>query len=288
MKRYLISGSNGMLGHAIREVFKDCDLIFTDSTNMDVRNITQVMSYAEKKPDIILHLAAETDLIKADFNPADAYLTNETGTQNMVLLARTLDIPIIYVSTAGVFDGEKEIYTEEDTPNPIHHYGRSKWYGELVVKEYLKHYILRIGWAMGGGPEIDKKFINKIFKQIKAGKKKLHAITDIYGSPTYTLDFAKTIKNITTSDLPYGLYHSAGNNSASRYDVLKHFVNLLGLSNEIELVPLTCKEFYTLFPLQYTNTKSEVLSIDKLEKTGLSAMRNWQEALSEYAKEYKI
>ncbi len=284
--RALVTGCNGMLGTSVKKVFDDWDLILTDSLVLDIRNIKQVMGCKDKKPDIILHLAAETDHFKAEFNPTDAYLTNHTGTQNMVELAKELNIPIVYIGTAGIFSGDKEVYTEEDIPNPINHYGRSKYYGECAVRLYPKHYIIRSGWAMGGGPTIDKKFINKVFKQIEAGCMTLYGITDIYGTPTYTMDFAQTMKNIIENHCEYGIYHSSGFGKASRFDVLKQFIYYLDLDRFIDLVPMTYNEYHDKFPLQCPYTKSEVLSIDKIRNLKVSAMRPWQLALEEYAKEF--
>ena len=284
--RILVSGSAGMLGSAVKKVFSDYDLILTDSIELDVRNLKQVMFYKDKKPDIVFHLAAETDHFKAEFNLTDAYLTNHTGTQNMVELAKLLDIPIVYIGTAGIFSGDKEVYIEEDIPNPINHYGRSKYYGECAVRLYPKHYIVRSGWAMGGGPAIDKKFVNKVFKQIESGAKELYGITDIYGTPTYTPDFALTLRNIIESKAPYGIYHSSGYGRASRFDVLKLFISCLGLNRFIELVPMTYNEYHDKFPLQCPYTKSEVLSIEKIRTMGLSAMRDWRDALEEYSREF--
>lgn len=286
--RILVTGANGMLGTSVSKVFCDHDLILTGSIELDVRNMKQVLSFADRKLDLILHLAAETDLSKAQFNPIDAYLTNHTGTQNMVQLAQILDIPIVYISTAMIFDGKKKSYSEEDKANPTNHYGRSKYYGELEVTSYQKHYIVRSGWAFGGGPEIDKKFVSKVFKQIRAGVKKLYAVKDVYGNPTYTMDFAKTLKKIVEQAAPYGTYNAPGKGVASRYEVLKVFVNLLGLSKKLELIPVTINEYLTLFPPAFPYIKNEVLSADKIEKTNFSAMRDWQSALHDYAKEFII
>ena len=286
--KILVTGSRGMLGSSVKRVFQNHDLILTGSIELDVRNIKQVMGYKDKKFDTILHLAAETDHFKAEFNPTDTYLTNHTGTQNMVELAKVLDIPIVYIGTAGIFDGKKKVYTEKDKASPINHYGRSKYYGELAVSAYKKHYIIRSGWAMGGGPEIDKKFVNKVFKQIQMGAKKLYGIRDVYGNPTYTMDFAQTLKNVIEKKPKYGTYNSSGKGKASRYDVLKELVRLLGLSKKIQLVPVTYDEYFKLFPLNCPHTRSEVLSIAKIEKTNLSAMRPWRQALAEYInEEYK-
>ncbi|QQG47702.1 MAG: NAD(P)-dependent oxidoreductase [Candidatus Woesebacteria bacterium] len=286
--KVLITGANGMLGTSVKKVFNNHDLIVTGSIELDVRNIKQVTSYASRKIDLILHLAAETDHFKAEFNPTDAYLTNHTGTQNMVELAKILDIPIVYIGTAGIFNGKKKIYSENDTADPINHYGRSKYYGEVAVKTYPKHYIIRSGWAMGGGPLVDKKFVNKIYKQIKLDAKKIYGISDVYGNPTYTMDFAKTLKNIVEKKPSFGTYNCPGKGEASRFEVLKEFVSILGLSKKIELIPVTYNEYFKLFPLQCPHTRSEVLSDKKLTKTGLSEMRDWHLALSEYAKEFKI
>jgi dTDP-4-dehydrorhamnose reductase len=231
-------------------------------------------------------LAAETDLSKAETNPADTYLTNHTGTQNMVELARMLDVPIIYVSTAMIFDGKKKSYNEKDRPNPTNHYGRSKYYGELAVRSYKKHYIVRSGWAFGGGPKLDRKFVNKIWKQIDMGAKKLYGIEDVYGNPTYTLDFAKTLKNFVYKTPTYGTYNAPGKGLASRYEVLKEFVSFLGLSNKLEVIPVTLNEYLALFPVRFPTIKHEVLNPRKLERLGLSAMRDWRVALREYAKEF--
>ncbi len=285
--RILVTGSKGMLGSSVKKVFTNHKLILTDSNDLDVRNISQVMTYNnDRKLDLIVHLAAETNLLRAEFHPSEAYFTNHTGTQNIVELANTLDIPIVYVGTAGIFNGKKKDYREDDEAHPLHHYGRSKYYGEIAVRSHRKHYIVRSGWAMGGGPEIDKKFISKVYKQIKAGAKKLYGINDIYGNPTYTMDFAKTLKNIIEKRPEYGTYNSSGRGRASRFEVLKEFIKLLGLSKKIDIIPVTDNEFCKLFPSGYPNTNSETLNTDKIQKSGLSAMRDWQTALAEYAKEF--
>jgi dTDP-4-dehydrorhamnose reductase len=284
----LVTGSRGMLGTSIKQVFKNHDLILTGSSDLDVCNISQVMAYSKNKIDLILHLAAKTDLPKAELNPESTYMTNHTGTQNVLELAKKLDIPIVYISTAMIFDGKKKFYTETDEASPTNHYGRSKYYGELVVKSYKKHYIVRSGWAFGGGPKVDKKFINKIYKQIKTGAKRLYGITDIYGNPTYTLDFANTLKNIIEAKAPYGTYNSGGLGVASRHEVLKTFVNYLGLAKKIETISVTLEEFLTIFPSNFPYIKNEVLSMKKIEKSGLSAMRDWHKALHDYVKVFKV
>lgn len=284
--KILVTGSRGMLGSALQEVFKDQELILTGSIELDIRNIKQVLAYAKRKPELIIHTAAETDHVAAEFDPVACYMTNVIGTQNMVELARCLDIPIVYIGTGGMFSGSKESYSEMDQPEPLNHYGRSKYYGELITEAYKKHYIVRCGWSMGGGPGVDKKFINKIFQVIQSGAKEIPAISDVYGSPTYALDFAMTIRRLIFNHARFGTWN-VGGSKASRYDVACAFVKYLGLLDKVIVYPLTFDEYHAIQPYQVIYTKCEVLNCDKLYVSGLSEMRDWRVALEEYAELWK-
>lgn len=282
--KILVTGSRGMLGSAIKEVFADQELILTGSIELDVRNIKQVMAYAKKKPELIIHAAAETDHVAAEFDPVACYMLNATGTQNMVELARCLDIPIVYVGTCGIFDGSQPSYSEMDRPTPLNHYGRSKYYGELITETYRRHYIVRCGWGMGGGYGVDKKFINKIFQEIKAGAVNLYSISDVFGSPTYQPDFARTIRSMIFNKVAYGTWN-LGADKASRYEVAQHFVACLGLADRVKVEPLTFEQYHERNPYQVIYTKCEVLNCDKLGvHSYINNMRPWRVALAEYAK----
>src|SRR5678809_1638668 len=83
----------------------------------------------------------------------ETYKTNTLSVENACYIANELKIPLLYISTAGIFDGNKEFYDDWDKPNPLGHYARSKYAGELFVKENVReHLICRAGWMMGGGP----------------------------------------------------------------------------------------------------------------------------------------
>ena len=92
-------------------------------------------------PDYLFHLGAYTDLEFCEKNADDTYLTNTTSVENAVYIANELNIPILYISTAGIFDGGKEKYDDWDQPNPLGHYARSKYAGELFIKENAKNYL---------------------------------------------------------------------------------------------------------------------------------------------------
>jgi len=272
--RILVTGGQGMLGSAIEEVFaKDFTCIFTDINEFDVRKYRKFIKDIPS-PNYILHLAAETNLEFCESYPMYAYHTNTIGTFNMVEIAKQLDIPIIYMSTAGVFGNTKaEYFDENSTPDPINTYGRSKYYGEIAVQAYPKHWIFRISWAFGGGAR-DRKFVMKICKQLSAGKQFIEAIDSKSGSPSYTRDVAGIIYGFIKEEKPYGLYHIP-TGSGTRYEVACEIVKLL---NSITPIYKAKEEQF----LEYiaTRPKCEVLKSVKGVET-----RDWKEALKEYIDE---
>ena len=283
----LVTGGRGMFGEAVREVFKENELIITDWLDLDVRRYDEVMRYMDNLPgvpDYVLHLAAETNLEYCQNRVQDAYFTNTIGTQNMVRFAQLLDIPIIYMSTAGVFSGRSNKgYKESDLPNPVNHYGRSKYYGELAVRQYEKHYIFRMGWAMGCGPKVDHKFVNLMYQQIKKGEKRLTAINDRFGNPTYTHDVARTIQAYIKAKVPYGTYHVSGKGVASRFDVAQHIVEIL--KSDALLLPVPSAAYSQTFSCP--RATNEIL-INEVDMGELNQMRDWRDALTEYLRRYYL
>ncbi len=244
--KVFVTGSDGMLGSALCPTLagRGYNVIATDlfpsneeSKQLDVRNFQNVKDMVEKiKPDIVMHLAAETDVDRCEVEPDHAFMTNTIGTQNVALVCQKFDINLVYISTLGVFYGDKpEPYNEFDEPNPINLYGRSKLEGEKIVQNLLrKFYIIRAGWMVGGGPTKDKKFIGKIIKQIDE-KQKLKAVNDKIGSPTYTYDFSKCLVDLVQTGF-YGLYHCTNKGVGSRFDVAKKIVEFMGADVTIDPV----------------------------------------------------
>jgi dTDP-4-dehydrorhamnose reductase len=278
--KILVTGASGMLGNAIAQVFSDHRLTLTDIDTMDVRSISQVGGFMKRRYDLVLHLAAMTDLEECDQDRERCYDTNAFGTMNVMEQAQKYGSKVVYISTAGVFDGQANSYREFDMPNPLNTYGRSKLMGEFSSVFCKNAWIVRAGWMMGGGPGLDKKFINKVWKQIKAGNRTLHALTDYYGSPTYTFDFANTIKEMVENEAPYGIYHAGGEGRTSRYEVAKEMLRILGLTNKVKLVPVTGDYFHKEFPVK--RSKGEVLNNFSIKIEGFSKMRDWRVSLKEY------
>jgi len=292
-KKIYIAGCGGMLGEAFYTQFNgEFEIKCTDKdvndnwlSFLDFRDF-----YAYKKdveafhPDYLFHLGAYTDLEFCEQNEVETFLTNTLGVENAVYLANTFDIPLLYISTAGIFDGKKEFYDDWDMPNPLGVYARSKYMGERFVVENAKRFLVcRAGWMMGSGPSKDKKFIQKLMKQLKDGKKELFVVNDKDGTPTYTQDFAKTVKELIQNEY-WGLYNCVCEGQTSRLEVARELISILSKEDEIKINIVNSEYFKAEYYAD--RPASERLLTRKLQLRGVNKMRDWKVSLKEYIENY--
>lgn len=292
-KKIYIAGCGGMLGEAFYSQFNaDYDLKCTDKdVNEDWLSFLDFRNYdayekdvLDFKPDYLFHLGAYTDLEFCERNVDDTYETNTTSVENAVYIANKLDIPLLYISTAGIFDGKKELYDDWDMPNPLGVYARSKYMGERFVCENAKRFLVcRAGWMMGSGPNKDKKFIQKLMKQLKDGVTELNIVNDKDGTPTYTQDFAKTVKGLIEQEY-WGLYNCVCGGQTSRLEVAEELLKILKLNNQIKINVVNSDFFKEIYFAE--RPASERLITRKLELRGVNRMRDWKVALKEYVDNY--
>lgn len=281
-----------MLGEAVYGVFRDVCQIHASDIDLnapwleylDVRSAKDVSAYLEKiKPNYIVHLAALTDMEYCELHPEDAYSTNTGGVQNVAEYARDHNIPLVYISTAGVFDGKKDGYHETDIPNPLSVYGKSKYEGELAAKKLPNSIVIRAGWMVGGGPKKDKKFINKIIRQLNSGTKELYVVNDKFGTPCYTYDLARSIKYLLDHEL-YGLYHGACDGGGNRADIAKFVLECLNLDTHVKIREVDSnffgKNYFAPRP------HSEKLVNNNLKKIAPYLTRDWKICIKEYINKF--
>ena len=288
-----IVGCGGMLGEAFYKIFSkdynlkcsDIDLNESWLSYLDFRDYKNYLDDVTKfKPNYLIHLGAHTDLEYCELNKDDAYQTNTSSVMHAVSISNELKIPLIYISTAGIFDGKKDLYNESDLPVPTSIYAKTKYKAEIFVqKNSNKYLICRAGWMMGGGPKKDKKFINKIITQIKNGKDELFVVNDKSGTPTFTHDFAKNLKLLIENN-KWGLYNMVCSGFVSRLDVATELLSLLKLEKKIKLTEVKSdywkKDYFAPRP------DSECLINEKLNKLKMNIMRDWKISLKEYLENY--
>lgn len=281
-----------MLGDAFYKQFNnnyelkctDIDVNENWLSYLDIRSFTDYRDdVINFQPDYLFHLGAFTDLEYCEMHPDETYETNTQSVEHGVKIANELNIPILFISTAGIFNGKKNIYDENDTPDPMGHYAKSKYLGELFVQENARKYLIcRAGWMMGGGPKKDKKFVQKIINQLNLGSNQLFIVNDKLGTPTYTHDFARNVK-LLIEKRRTGLYNMACKGKTSRVEVACELINLLRLNGSVKINEVSSdyfqKEYFAPRPA------SERLINARLHKESLDVMKGWKTSLSEYISE---
>ncbi len=297
--KILVTGCGGMVGEAVYNLFRgvarvlatDIDLNESWLQKLDVSSKPEVRAFCNaNKPDYIIHLAALTDMEYCEKNPDHAYAVNAYGTEYLADYAKSRNIPFVYISTAGIFGGEKEFYKEDDIPNPASIYAKSKYEGELTVRSLPKHIVIRAGWMMGGGPKKDKKFVNKIIGQLKNGTKELYVVNDKFGTPTFTYDLAKIIKALLDINAN-GVFHGVGKGDGNRADIARFIVNFFGLSDKVivrEVDSESLSKHLKGFEFFAPRPRSERLVNTKLQALNADFTRDWRECLKEYLPKFEV
>jgi len=263
-----LTGSGGMLGSAIKNVFSGNELIKFTRDRFDITVLNNVVKQVkEAKPDFLVHAAAFTDVDRCETEPEMAYLINGLGTRNIAMACEEIKCPVVYISTDYVFNGEKgSSYDEWDAPNPINKYGLSKLMGERFISSLTnRFYIIRTSWLYGKN---GKNFVDTIIKLL-SDKDTVEVVHDRNGCPTYTIDLAKKILEILGKG--YGTYHITNAGSCSWYDLALKIAKLKGFNKEI--IPVTSEHFKRPAP----RPANSVLNSTMLKLEGVD-----EEALKEY------
>ncbi|HVZ62340.1 MAG TPA: SDR family oxidoreductase [Candidatus Nitrosotalea sp.] len=183
--------------------------------SLDIQNMESLNQYAEKfRPDIIINCAANVQIDFLENNPEIAYSINSQGAKNVAMLCEKMKIRLVHISTDGIFDGIRGMYTEEDMPNPINIYAQSKALGEKFVKENTDNYVI-IRTNFYGHNHEGKFLFNWILNTLKQ-KKELVGFDDIIFTPLEVSNLARMIFEISMTDYS-GIIHLSSNMPISKY-----------------------------------------------------------------------
>ena len=241
--KFLVTGSCGLIGN---QLISDLDKIdqtiyscYNDalplkgiSIHLDLLNLDEITTIFEKiKPDVVIHLAALTDVELCESNPKLAYMINTTATEKIAKESEKLGCFLIYLSTDYIFDGKNGMYDEKNSSNPLNEYAKTKLYGEKAVEKYnTKWSILRTSTPFGNHPT-RKTFPKWIVENLKS-KKSLNIVEDQFTSPTYVPNLSKMILEVSMSNLE-GLFHLSGSTRISRYEFAKLISEQLNLDSSL-------------------------------------------------------
>lgn len=284
--RYLVTGIKGQLGYdVVRELTKrypDANVLGVDIDDVDITKEDSVYKFInEYKPDVIFHNAAYTQVDKAELYNEVAYKVNSLGTKYIKNACEKLGAKIIYVSTDYIFDGTKKgCYTEDDIPCPISIYGITKLDGENFVKQYIKHFIVRTSWVFG----LNGSNFVKTMLRLSETKSELNVVCDQFGSPTYTVDLARFLVDISETD-KYGIYNATNAGYCSWYEFACEIFKQV--NKKIMINPIKTVDYIRQIPQQAKRPFNSCMSKNKLIENGFKTLPSWENALERYLKELK-
>lgn len=279
--KILITGANGMLAKAVKEKFKNEELICTDIEDLDITNFEAVQNFIMTvKPDLIINCAAYTAVDKAEEQKELASKINYLGPKNLAIVSEQNNSILAHISTDYVFGGDKPVnkyYSEEDEKNPQTVYGKTKLDGENAIKENCsRYYIFRTAWLYGEGNNFVKTMIN-----LSKNYDEVSVVNDQYGSPTYTVDLASIIYQAIERKIPFGIYNSTNIGYTTWYEFTKKIYE--GKNINCRVKPVTSGEF----PRPAKRPLNSQMSKDKLLNEGI-VIPKYEDALERYLKDLDL
>ena len=245
MKRILICGSNGLLGqrlalmlgsqteYEVLNTSRNRSFVFDhrlfDYTQLDITHKGDVKSLVSSfHPTVIINAAGATDVDWCELHREEAWKTNVVAVENLIEAARKVGARLIHVSTDYVFDGQHGPYTEEDIPNPISYYGKSKLASENAVRiGGIPHTIFRTILLYGFAGRTRDSFPSWVIRSLSSGQE-IRCSEDQISNPTHVNDLAFAI--IKAFELNRdGLYHVCGPERISRHDFAQRTAELFFL-----------------------------------------------------------
>ena len=280
--RILLLGKTGQVGWELQRTLAPLgEVTALGHKESDLADLETVKSVIRQhKPNLIVNAAAYTAVDQAEDEPELAMAVNGTAPGILAEEAARIDAKLVHYSTDYAFDGnKKEPYTEEDLPNPINVYGKTKLTGEENIKEAgVPYLILRTCWVYGLRGSNFLLTMLRLFKE----RQELSIVADQYGCPTWSRLIAEAtallIMHTERTSSYYQTYHlsSAGQTSWYGFAEAIYEQSLLEGNNSCTLKAIPTASYKT----KAKRPANSVLSSHKLKKQTDLALPDWRASLT--------
>ncbi len=231
--KILVTGATGQLGATLIELARSHEVLGLKRPEVDLRDTAAVRRAVQSfRPDAVLHPAALTHVDYCEDHPEEAHAVNAVGTENVVRAAG--GARVVYLSTEYVFDGRNGPYSEEDSPNPLSAYGRSKLDGETAARTAERWTIVRTT-----GVYTYRAGSTNFLMQVLEGKP-VRGLIDQFYTPTLTENLAQAVLELAERGLG-GIYNIVGADRVNRFDFVRRIHRRFGMSENL-LTPATTAE----------------------------------------------
>jgi len=234
-------------------------------------------AFGRVRPRAVINCAAWTDVDGCELDPQRAFLVNSQGVEILATASRLAGAAFVTVSTDYVFDGRKPegFYTQRDDPHPMSAYGASKLEGERRAQiASARTVVVRSGWIFGAG---GRNFLAQVVERMRRGER-LRAISDSYGTPTYAPDLAARLRELAELDLP-GVFHVVNSGEGTSYEGFARAASEAAGATGVEIESILMDSLKRPAPRPRNSRMRCLLS----EGLGLAPLRDWRDALGEFA-----
>ena len=286
--KILLIGKEGQVGGELSSLLQPFgELILCGEKDLDLTHEDRIREkLRDVQPHIIINAAAYTAVDKAEEEPELAMAINGTEPAILAEEAKKLGAALIHYSTDYVFDGEKqEPYTEEDSPNPLGVYGRTKLAGDEGIQSAgLPHLIFRTAWVYG----LKGKNFLLTMQRLAKDRDELKIVDDQIGSPTWSRTIAQTTANVLTQLLPQdspgdlshfqqasGLYNLVCSGQTSWFGFAQAILEASSVTQDTKLIPIPTSEY----PTPAKRPQQCVLSTEKLRSAFGIVLPAWDVTL---------
>ena len=281
MKIFII-GSTGMLGSECKNVLgQDHEVICPDKKDVAIVSWDVVIeSLTEVSPDVILNCVGFTDMEACEKEDFTVRKINVEGPRNLAQASARFGCKMVHISCGHIFDGQKGMpqpYFEDDTPNPLSAYGKSKLESEVAVRGNSPNYIIIRSMCLYGmnGKNLIKSILAKA---VRKSSKVVRIPEDQFGAPTWSYRLALQIKKLLERN-GRGTYHATAGGHCSRFELAEHVLNRLNIKTPIEPCRMKDMEKGVSWP-------ANCLLENRLsKKQGVNVMVDWKEDLDRFLEE---
>jgi dTDP-4-dehydrorhamnose reductase len=254
-KRILIIGSNGKLGSSLAYYFSRnadyetlCagagDTSYVEGVEYEKIDITKRNNvkalFHEFFPDVVINSAGFTNVDLCETSKEFSWNINVKGTENIAMLSWAIDAHMIHFSSDYIFDGKEGPYSEDDVPNPISYYGRTKLAAENSLRSSGTRFtIFRTNVLYGSVNRVLPDFVKWVIESLKMGKE-IKIVNDQINNPTFIGDLVSCVVNSVQNDIQ-GIYHIGGPELLSRIEFARLIARYFKLDENL-LIPVTTAE----------------------------------------------
>ena len=273
---FFIVGANGQLGKALHAKYPNAQS--ADVDELDITDAESVKNYDWSNVKVIFNAAAYTNVDGAESEDGKkaAQAVNAEGVKNLAQAAIDHDLALVHISTEYVFDGTKSPHMEDEPATPLSEYGKSKAAGDEQAAKAPRHYIVRVSWLIGDGPNFVRTMLGLGQKGVSP-----KVVSDQVGRLTFTSELVRGIDHLLSTKAPYGTYNlTNGGEPASWAAITREIFKDAGFEN-LTVTDTATAEYFADKPEAAKRPLQSTLSLDKIEATGFKP-NDWHEDLKKY------